>query len=194
MNNWFVSDLHLGHENLILKGYRRNFFSSVKDHDKTILDNLFSTVSKGDNLYLLGDIFWKYSSEQVKEVMKIFKDHRINIHWILGNHDKLSWTKYGVVKWVGQIKDISIEGQKINLCHYPMLVANGTHYNSIKLYGHIHHGDGTWKKMQNDKNINKYLNRSVNVNVELHDFKPWSFAEIIERIKDNNNWDFVKKQ
>jgi len=191
--NYFTSDWHLGHQKM-LNGLRGNIFSSVEEHDNTIINNIIETLSPGDNLFFLGDAFWKYSSKEVEQVMIKFKKHKINIHWILGNHDKVSWTKYGCVKWFGQMKDISIDKQFITLSHYPMLVYNKSHYSAWLLYGHIHKNDNTWDIMKDDLILENYLGKSLNVNVELYDYKPLSFLQIREILKDKpENFDLIKK-
>lgn len=174
----------MGHEKM-LQGLRGNAFSSIEEHDNTIINNILETVKPGDNLYFLGDAFWKYSSKQVEEVMTKFKKHRINIHWILGNHDKLSWTKHGAVKWVGQIKDITVEKQPITLCHYPLLVYNRSHYSgTIQLHGHTHIGDFTDKKIKNNPYIQQLIGKTINVNVEMWEYKPLSFEQIMGIVKN----------
>jgi len=190
MNNFFTSDWHLGH-NTIQKGIRGKFFSSMEEHDATIINNIFETVEPGNNLYFLGDAFWKWDSKQVEKFMTDLKRHRINLHWIIGNHDKLSWTKHSCVKWVGQIKDIIIEKQPITLCHYPMLVYNRSHYNAWQLYGHLHVGDSTHSRLYK-VNI---MGKKLNMNVELWDYKPVSFEQIEDSMKYKaDNWDLIKKE
>lgn len=193
MNTWFTSDWHNGHEKMALLGRK---FSTVEEHDKTILNGILETVKPGDNLYFLGDAFWKYTSQQVAEFMTILKKHKINLHWIIGNHDKMSWTKYGVVKWVGQIKDITIEKQPLTLCHYPLLVYNRSHYSSVNLYGHIHIGDATDKKMKSISSImTPLLGKSLNVNVEMYNYKPISFEQVMELVKHKpDNFDLIRKE
>ena len=190
MNNWFTSDWHLGHEKLILQG---RGFSSIEEHDQYILDNVFSYTKPGDNLYLLGDIFWKYSSHAVAQLMGSFKKHKLRIFWIFGNHDKKSWVNFKVVQWAGQIKDITIDKQPLTLSHYPMLVYNRSHYGGINLFGHIHHGDNTRKAMDDNPKIEGILGKALNVNVEFHEYRPIEFEEVLEAVKDKpENFDLIK--
>lgn len=183
----------MGHEKMILLS---RGFSTVEEHDKLILNNILETTKPGDNLYFLGDAFWKYTSQQVAEFMTILKKHKLNFHWILGNHDKLSWTKSGVVKWVGQIKDITIEKQPLTLCHYPLLVYNRSHYSSVNLYGHLHVNDSTDKKMKSISSIMEpVLGKSLNVNVEMHNYKPISFEQVMEQVKEKpDNFDLIRRE
>jgi calcineurin-like phosphoesterase family protein len=170
-------------------------FKTVEEHDNTILGNIFETVKPGDNLYFLGDAFWKKSSREVAEIMTSFKKHRLNLFWIIGNHDKLSWTKYSAVKWMGQIRDITDNKQPITLCHYPMLVYNKSHYSSWNFYGHIHYMDATWKKLYSNSLLEGFLGKSLNVNVELYNYKPLDFEYINSIMEEKpNNFDLIRKE
>jgi len=186
--NYFTSDWHLGHET-ILKGIRSKKFANIEEHNETIIDNIFETLKPGDNLYNLGDMFWKWDSKQVEELLTKFKRHKINLFVILGNHDKQSWVKHSCVKWWGQIKDITIEKQPITLCHYPMRTWSRSHYNAWQLYGHIHFRDNTDLRMDYD-----LLGKQLNMNVEFWNYKPVEF-EIIKATMDTkkDNWDLIKK-
>jgi hypothetical protein len=43
--------------------------------------------------------------------------------------------------------------------------------------------------------MNQNLGKAVNVNCELHDYKPISFEHIKELMKDKlNNWDLIRKE
>lgn len=50
--NYFISDLHLGHKN-VLKFDNRPFIN-IEEHDKTIIDNWNSKVNDNDDVYVLG--------------------------------------------------------------------------------------------------------------------------------------------
>ena len=51
--DYFISDLHLGHINVI--SYERNQFDSIESHDKTVLESL-KKVQATDRLFIVGDI------------------------------------------------------------------------------------------------------------------------------------------
>lgn len=195
MNNWyFTSDLHLSHQSL-MRGFRGTKFKSTEEHNKVITNNLLS-IPRGSNLAILGDLFWKFSSKQAEEFFTNFKKAGISIYIIYGNHDKLSWFKYSIIRSQGYKKEMSVEGQSISLNHYNEVVWNKSHYDSWLLYGHEHFEDATWmtaKKLPKDNML--YYGKKLNVNIELHDFKPWSFAEVKEYMdKRPHNWDFINKK
>jgi calcineurin-like phosphoesterase family protein len=185
-NSWFSGCLHLGHET-ILKGFRGKFFENIEEHDNTIINNIFSNCKPGDNYYCLGDIFWKIDSEKKKKFFDDIRKHKINFFWIVGNHDK-PFSYSGIIQWT-YMKDIIVEKQPITLCHYPMVVWNKSHYGAWNLHAHIHFNDATYQKMGSVT-----AGKRLNVGVEFHDFQPFSFEEIKERIHFYpDNFDLIKR-
>src|SRR3972149_8794578 len=83
--DWFTADLHLGHSN-ILK-YCNRPFQNILEHDVELLKCLNSCVKKTDNLYLIGDIFWKDTEQYLKRI------NCQNLYFIIGSHDKASFPK-----------------------------------------------------------------------------------------------------
>jgi len=79
---WYISDCHFGHKN-ILK-YRPEF-SSIEEHDGTIMDNILSVVTKRDTLIMLGDMF--FTAEELQDKGNILRKVPGWAHLVLGNHD-----------------------------------------------------------------------------------------------------------
>lgn len=180
---WFISDTHFGHEGIIKFGHRP--FESVRQMDRVMLKNINKSLSKGDILYHLGDLAWTKESYDA-----FFAGLRrdISFVWLEGNHDRRVRQYYkGDLL---QMKEVKVEGQKIFLCHYPMLVWPGSHYNSWHLYGHIHTGtlpDGLISNFEQGK--------MFNVNVEYHNFCPISELDVAEFMAlKEDNWDLIKKE
>jgi calcineurin-like phosphoesterase family protein len=78
---FFISDIHLGHANI--RAYRPEF-SSVEEHDNTIFDNILTTVTKRDTLWMLGDSC--FTEERFKMIETISESVGY-FHYIPGNHD-----------------------------------------------------------------------------------------------------------
>ena len=187
---WFTSDLHLGHENLLNKGYRGNYFCSIQEHDEIILNNLLNSLKSGDNLYLLGDIFWKNEYPTMKKLFIFLEKNNIKYYYIRGNHEP----KNLIVDPLNQYETLSVHTEKglLFLCHYPMLTWNQSHRNSIQLHGHIHMNDSTYCKLRTNRNILPPGKR-INVNVEFWNFYPVSLPQIIEKANTlPDNWDCIK--
>ncbi len=54
---YFTSDLHFGHENIIRFSNRP--FSSAEEMNRTLIDNWDSRVTDRDDIYILGDMFYR---------------------------------------------------------------------------------------------------------------------------------------
>lgn len=96
-NKWVISDTHFQHENIIKFEPIRNF-SSIQEHDETIIENWNKHIKPKDKVYHLGDVFFgnKKSFEHII--------HRLNGNkrLIIGNHDDgvyLSKFFHKVVLW-----------------------------------------------------------------------------------------------
>lgn len=94
----FTSDWHLGHENQF--PHRKDYTSAntVGELDQIIIDNVLSTVKKGDNLYILGDLIWKANQIILQELFNKLKRAKIDVHWINGNHDGNNNFKHPALK------------------------------------------------------------------------------------------------
>ena len=170
---YFSSDWHLSHQNVL--SWSNRPFDTIEEMNETIIENMIKPLKRGDELYFLGDMSWKI--EPIKEFFERFP-RGTHIHMINGNHER----------WVGQfkhrytsisnLKEIKIGGNHTTLCHYPMLAWNKSHYNAFSLFGHIHKASHRFDKLEN---LTK--GKTLNVNVEFHDYKPWSEDEIIAYMK-----------
>ena len=186
----FASDLHLGHN---LSSKQRGF-NCLEEHDNVIIDNLMTTVKRGCDLYLLGDTFFTNNNEFIEKFYTNLRKERVNLHFIIGNHDKKIPKVNKVVKTVSHLKDIKENEQWITLCHYPMIVWNRSHYNSWMLYGHIHKDDMTDKKLSNEYSY--FLKgKKLNINIDFHKFYPYTFDEIKSIMdKKEDNFDLIIKE
>lgn len=66
---YYISDLHIGHKNII-RFDQRPFFD-LEDMKQTIIKNWNSVVTFGDDVYVLGDMFW--NNDDITEVLPQFK-------------------------------------------------------------------------------------------------------------------------
>ena len=177
-------------------------FDTLEDHNAKLVENFNKLVKPDDELYHLGD--WSFGGiSNIWNFRKQLKCK--NIHMILGNHDhhiennkRITITKqefidndyllaYDVIGSTAYVdikdlfsstshyKSISINGQKIILCHYAMRVWEKSHKGSWMLYGHSH---GT---LPEDAS-----RRSMDVGVDTNDLKPYSYSEIHDKFKNRS--------
>jgi calcineurin-like phosphoesterase family protein len=186
---WFTSDWHIGHKNII--EYCKRPFRGVEEMDRTILDNFFSMVKKGDTVYYLGDL--SFHVEPIKNILMHIAMAGIKFYYIIGNHDNYSAAKRFVYiqfhESVYDLMDIDIEGQPVTLCHYPMLTFNKSHFGAWQLFGH-HHNGGFHKNIPP-----AVMGKKLNVGVDIHDFCPVPWDSVKEYMsKQPNNFDFLTSE
>ena len=112
MEVFFTSDLHIGHENAIKFDNRP--FNNVEEMTEELIRRWNSKVKPGDLVYVLGDMIWKMTNEQCKEVIQ-----RLNGQIILikGNHDRFV-KNADVKKLFAAVKDyddISVQLQNFRI-------------------------------------------------------------------------------
>lgn len=141
--DYFSSDFHLGHAN-ILK-YDKREFQNITDHDWHIINMIKSTLTESDNFYYIGD--WCLSSASLSErYMSEISSTGAKLFFIKGNHDKLDtiklYKKYGAFLGEQSTVDILHEGKiyPIVLNHFSMRIWNRSHHGIYHLYGHSHDG------------------------------------------------------
>ena len=134
--NYFISDLHLGHKNVL--SFDNRPFKTIEEHDNTIVKNWNNTVGIDDDVYILGDISW-YNSTKTIEIMRSLNGNK---HLIKGNHDgKILKNRELQKKFVEIVdyKELSLpDGKGIVLCHYPIPCFKNHYYGWYHLYGHVH--------------------------------------------------------
>jgi hypothetical protein len=165
-NYWFSSDFHIGHTN-ILK-YDNRPFSSIEEHDATLLKRYNNLVDAKDDFYFLGDFALGCHPNKVYATISQMNGNKF---FIKGNHDRKetvkAYEKYGT--FLNGYAEIEIERQRIILCHYPLRCWNGSNKNSIHLYGHCH---GSIEKFPNGK--------SMDVGINLNNYYPFNFNDIMQ--------------
>lgn len=190
MGFFFTSDLHLGHENLVIKGYRS--FSSVDEMNDTLIDNWNDLVSEDDIVVILGDVVMGQRAKTLPLVRRLngFKMLYCGNHdypWVgcsakerakISDYFNLGGLDYIEPNGSGQM---DIGGHQVNLCHFPY---SGDHTDeerftehrpadngNVLLHGHVH---DMWK-------VN---GRQINVGVDVWDFCPVPKSDILDLINE----------
>jgi hypothetical protein len=101
--------------------------------------------------------------------------------WVPGNHDKDTRKLIQEFSWFNDLAEVSLNGQRIVLCHYAVRVWNQSSHGAWHLYGHSH---GRLPESE--------ILPSMDVGVDTHDFSPWHFDEInvriTQKIETANEW------
>ena len=184
---FFTSDLHVGHTNIL--NLCKRPFTNIIEHDDTIIKNHNNVVSDVDTIFDLGDVGFRCSPYYLTECLKRMNGKRVVF---LGNHDKPLRQAYnnGLLKdlmkkhkleiigddyaindpSVSISKMLEIEGQKVFVGHYALRTWPSAFRNAYHLYGHSH------------GNLLEPFYKSFDVGVDNHNFFPWGWQEIKDRI------------
>jgi calcineurin-like phosphoesterase family protein len=183
MTNWYTADPHFGHENAI--SFCKRPFGSAEEMDNTLLKNLWSKVGSDDDLWIVGDFAFGPKARNPGYVEGIFKElPSVQKHLIVGNHDlepalALPWDS---IAHLAEVRD-GPHNQAHTLWHYPMITRNHARRQALQLFGHVHNN---WRGSRN----------SINVGVDVWDFMPVRFEEIVERARSlpvNEHWADVER-
>jgi calcineurin-like phosphoesterase family protein len=178
-NIFFISDLHIGHKNVIKFDGRP--FADVDEMHLEMIKRWNSVVGDEDIVYYLGDLAF-CRDETTKWFIHSIKG---KINFILGNHDKMKdivkfdrWEnihEYGTEIDVLDKDSLESRGsggyQKIIMAHYPILSWNKSHYNSWMLHGHCH---GSLMKSNQDY----YKRKVMDVGCNCIDYTPISYEKV----------------
>ncbi|HHB0524308.1 TPA: metallophosphoesterase family protein [Staphylococcus aureus] len=174
---YFISDTHFYHKTLAIKNRK---FDSVEQMNQHIIKNWNETVSDDDDIYILGDLFYRSSIENANSILKLLNGNK---YLVVGNHDKHYLSnenfKTDIFKQISEIIEFKSHNYLWVLCHYPLLEWNQKHYNnSIHLYGHVHDFKPEY--------YNKILgSNAVNVSCELIKYTPISIEQVLHNLNIN---------
>ena len=159
-----TSDLHLGHKNI---HKFRSQFETAEEHHEFVFENLAMNINKADSLILLGDIaFDHYWLQRVADINCKKKT------LICGNHD--TENKIKMIDLCGAYDEVQALMSKRNVwfSHCP-IHPDQFRGKTLNIHGHLHD-----KVVMGDA----YQDfRYLNVCVEHTDYKPISFADLINK-------------
>ena len=195
--NYYISDLHLSHANVIKFDSRP--YDTIEEMETDLISRWNNQVSKGDHVYCLGDFIWKAGSD---EWLRIIHKLNGNIHLILGNHDPRQYST-GVQKALAEITHYKELNEKVDgkdyrlvLSHYAILSYYGSCYpQTFHLHGHTHVTSEQslvedFAKMAKEKlaqSENPYQNRAQMINVgcmmPYMNYTPQTFEYLLMKYK-----------
>lgn len=188
MKNFYISDTHFGHFNVIR--YDNRPFSSAEQMDEELIRRWNSVVEKEDVVYILGDFSW-YTQPKTMQILKQLNGHKILIK---GNHDRVCVLS-SVARMFDKIVDyleIDDGNRRIVMSHYPMPFWNGQFRKSIHLYGHVHNSHQYNYCLSIQKELKQLQDIPMNMfNVgcmmKYMDYTPRTLEEIIQYHEGNES-------
>lgn len=151
--------------------------------DSTLIANWNSRVQERDDIYILGDMFYR-KNEGVEEVLRKLKGKK---HLIIGNHDYSWMKKIEIGKYFVEVETLLVlkeEGRVMTLCHYPIMSWPHMYHGSYCIFGHVHNSannDDYWPLIEK----NPYM---LNAGVDVNGFYPVTFDEL-----KRNNEEYKRK-
>lgn len=172
MKNFFISDTHFFHANIIK--YENRPFANVREMNEEMIRRWNKKVSPEDNVYILGD----FSFGKVDETCELLKRLNGKKYLIKGNHDKVVKTKRvaDMFEWIKpyHVYKDKKTGLSAVLFHFPIYTWDREHHGALHFYGHVHSGS---------HHGNPYHPQAINVGVDVNNFEPIEFMEIMELMK-----------
>jgi calcineurin-like phosphoesterase family protein len=161
-----ISDLHLGHANIIRYCSRPFLYSDVGEMDHVLIKNWNYTISPKDKIFHLGDI--RYGKDALP-----LRHYREKLHgqvtFIAGNHDE---EELGAAASM----QIEFEGRQYLLIHDPAQAPES--FKGWIIHGHYHNNDLLSYPFVN------FIDRRINVSAEVIGYFPVSLREIAGIIRD----------
>lgn len=191
---YFTSDLHLGHANIIALCNRP--FSSVEEMDDVLIANWNRRVTDRDTVYIMGDLCFR-TADPIPYLERL----RGKKHLILGNHDHnwlrlvpdpsryfvncipcggcaaqgaacLTCEKKPTLPWMDVV--CTTQG-KVTLSHFPLM----DHVGKYLIHGHVHN-----RTNEPYSALLAAMPTALNAGVDVNDFRPVTLHELIERKKE----------
>lgn len=135
MANFYISDLHIGHENILRFDNRP--FADVNEMNNKLIENWNARVHSDDTVYILGDFIWTKESEW-PSIVGLLGGNKVLIR---GNHDpkQFSAATRRMFQEITDLKEIKDSGKHVVMCHYPIpFFRAGFAPTAFMLYGHVH--------------------------------------------------------
>lgn len=143
----FTGDTHFNHQGILKHrtfggktwGWRK--FKTVREMNNTLIQNWNEVVKPGDLVYHLGD-FALPNKGDGNDVYEILMRLNGQIILVMGNHDDKNEKLFEGHPKIAKIKHLVYmkldNGQKVMLCHYPMLTWRASVHGSWHIHGHCH--------------------------------------------------------
>lgn len=175
---YYIADCHFGHGNVIRFDNRP--FEEPQLMDEVLIKNWNERVTDEDDVYILGDAFWKNEENSVNIIQRL----NGRKHLIQGNHDRVKGKLRDYYDSIDHYAEINDNDRRVVMSHYPIMFYNGQHRGSIMLYGHVHN-TREWKFIEKWKK--ELLDSGVPCNIinvgcmlDYMNYTPRTLDEILE--------------
>jgi calcineurin-like phosphoesterase family protein len=170
-NHYFISDLHLGHANVIKHDNRP--FADIDEHDKALITNASHLGMPNRTLWVLGDV--AHDCDTLRLFMRVQRRCWGKIMLIRGNHDdRVAWKLRSLFDEAHESRYLRVDREtKVYLSHYAHRTWRNSHHGAYHLHGHSH---GALPR----------IGRSMDVGANCIGYSPISLATCIAQLHKQN--------
>ena len=134
--NYYISDTHFGHANII--NFDKRPFKNTAEMECELINRWNFVVTPADTTYILGDFCWSRDEDEWIRILKQLNGQKV---LILGNHD-IHQPTTRLRKMFADIRDrkeITDNGKHVIMCHEPILLYKSSYDpKCYMLCGHVH--------------------------------------------------------
>lgn len=159
-----ISDTHFGHKKVIEFEQKHRPFSTIEEHDETLVDNWNKVVNKRDSVWHLGDVVFGLKNFSI--LGRLNGKKRL----VLGNHDHYPAERY--LKYFSRVMGVS-KYKDVLLSHVPMHPEQLGRFRK-NIHGHTH--SHRVKIVGSDEIDERY----ISVSVEQTGLKPIPLDELLD--------------
>jgi calcineurin-like phosphoesterase family protein len=160
---YFTSDTHFGDRRALR--FDKRPFADLASHDQTLVERWNLTVGPDDEVWHLGDFANGPDARRIAELVAALNGRK---HLVVGNNDGRATLEAPGWASLQHYAEVTVDGRRLVLCHYPLRTWNGIGRGAVNLHGHSH---GRLRPMT----------RQYDVGVDLWDFRPVRLAAILAR-------------
>lgn len=147
-----------------------------------LINEINAIVGEDDYLWHLGD--WCFAGKhEYYQKARYYRDRIIckNVNLIWGNHDDRRIRDLFSETYDLKMITIREHDLKIILCHYAMVVWDGSHRGNLHLYGHSHSEAEPWleRTMTNRRSMDVGVDNAAKI---LGAYRPFSLDEVKNRL------------
>lgn len=166
-NHWFISDLHLGHKNVLKHDNRP--FDTIEAHDLALTVNCGRYGMQSRTLWILGDVATRKAD--LFGFMEHVKPAWGKVILIRGNHDdRVAWHHRDLFAEAHESRYLRVDPDtKVYLSHYAHRTWRNSHHGSYHLHGHSHGALPQW-------------GRSMDVGANCIGYRPISLTDVVARL------------
>lgn len=187
MERFFTSDTHFGHENII--NFCGRPFSNATEMDEALIENWNFIVKPQDHISHLGDVTLARGGQAIQgRYIKLINRLHGHKRLFLGNHDHMPIKAY-LLMGFEKIYATWRDENGLLFSHIPIHpMSMGSAIANV--HGHIHNAQASFPPVvqtyqkQSDIAPLKVVKPYINVCVEVTNYKPISFDEILVKIRE----------